>query len=75
MTVRRRLARMATVSLACAALVSAWPTPAGADPRTGVTVTPTAKPAYPADAPDPDVVVDGSTSFAFSTGTSLASYL
>ena len=75
MTVRRRLARLAAVSLACGPLLAAWPTPAGGDPRSGVTVTPTSNPAYPADAPDPDVVLNGSTYFAFSTGTSLASYL
>lgn len=75
MTVRRRLSHMAAVSLACGALLSALPTPAGGDPRTGVTVDLTPTPAYPADAPDPDVVLNGSTYFAFSTGTSLASYL
>src|SRR5665213_3587593 len=75
MTVRRRLASLAAVSLACGALLAAWPTPAGGDPRTGVTVTRSSVPAYPADAPDPDVVLNGSTYFAFSTGTSLASYL
>ena len=56
-------------------LAVSTPTPAGATAATGITVDPPATPAYAGDAPDPDVVLDGSTAFAFSTGTSLASYL
>ncbi len=75
MTARRRRTQLLLIGLAvCGALVSV-PTPAGAAAHTGVTVIPAATPAYPGDAPDPDVVMSGSTYFAFSTGTALASYL
>ena len=42
---------------------------------TGITVSPPATPSFAGDAPDPDVVRNGSETFAFSTGTGLASYL
>jgi hypothetical protein len=75
MTARRPLARLGVASLVCGAALLAAPSAAGADRHTGVTVVAPAAPAYPADAPDPDVVQNGSTYFAFSTGTRLASYL
>ena len=75
MTTRPLLAHLVVASLACAALVVSSPQPAGADPHTGITVAVTPTPAYAGDAPDPDVVLSGSTYFAFSTGTALAGYL
>ena len=75
MTARRRSAVLAVVSLALCAVVLTDPTTSGAGPPPGVTVSATATPAYRGDAPDPDVVLAGSTYFAFTTGTRLASYL
>ena len=53
---------------------------AAAVPTGGVTVAPSPAPAFAGDAPDPDVVYvpstgSGGTYFAFSTGTTMASYL
>jgi hypothetical protein len=75
MTAHHRLARLVMASLACGTVLLVTPSPGGADPTAGITVMLPATPAYPADAPDPDVVHSGSTYFSFSTGTRLASYL
>ncbi len=40
-----------------------------------ITVAPTAQPVFGMDAPDPDVVLDGSTYYAFTTGTDLGNSL
>jgi hypothetical protein len=80
MTARRPVLLLMLSCAAFGALLAAVPTPAAAATQTGVVVTPAPAPAYNGDAPDPDVVFDpatgnGGTYFAFSTGTSLASYL
>ena len=75
MTAHNRLARIAVVSFAVGSALAVTPSPVGADATPGVTVTTPASPAYAADAPDPDVVHNGSTYFAFSTGTRLAGYI
>jgi hypothetical protein len=41
----------------------------------GLSVQPTAEPAFDQDAPDPDVVLSGSTYYAFTTGTALGNHL
>ena len=75
MTAHHRLARLVVAICASGLALLVTPSPGGADPSAGITVTTTATPAYPADAPDPDVVHNGSTYFAFSTGTRVAGYL
>jgi len=68
------------VTVALGATLVPLPGRAAAQPPPGVSVVPASAPAYPGDAPDPDVVLDpsgaaGGEYYAFSTGTSLASYL
>ncbi len=79
MTVRRRALIPIAACVAFGAFALATPSRVAAAPAGGVSVTPTATPAYDGDAPDPDVVYDpavaGGEYFAFSTGTDLASYL
>ncbi len=79
MTARRRALIPLIAGVAFGALVLLAPARAVAAPAAGVSVAPTAAPAYDGDAPDPDVVYDpavpGGEYFAFSTGTSLAGYL
>jgi hypothetical protein len=75
MTAHYRLVRLVGVSLVCGTVLLWTPSPVGADPSAGVSVTTPVAPAYSADAPDPDVVHNGSTYFAFSTGTQQASYI
>ncbi len=76
---RSQLRRRAVLALACVAagtvLVAAGgdSPPAGADGP--VTVAPSLTPAYPHDAPDPDVVRDGSTYYAFTTGTTWGNHI
>ena len=41
----------------------------------GLSIQPTAAPAFGLDAPDPDVVLSGSTYYAFTTGTALGNHL
>ncbi len=48
---------------------------AGAGGYGQITVSPAAQPAFAMDAPDPDVVLDGSTYYAFTTGTDLGNSL
>jgi hypothetical protein len=74
MAAHHRLARLAVVSLTCGSARFFTPAPGEADSTAGVTVDTPAAPAYSADAPGSDVVHNGSTYFAFSTGTRLASY-
>ncbi|MGA2837047.1 MAG: family 43 glycosylhydrolase [Acidimicrobiales bacterium] len=73
MNARRCASFLTAAFLAVGALASA--VPARAVAAAGVSVTPSPSPAFNGDAPDPDVVLHGSTYFAFSTGTALASYL
>jgi hypothetical protein len=40
-----------------------------------IAIQPTPTPAFDGDAPDPDVVLDGSTYYAFTTGTTMGNYL
>jgi Glycosyl hydrolases family 43 len=66
--------------VALGALLQCVPGRAAAATAGGITVAASSTPAFNGDAPDPDVVYDpgtgsGGTYFAFSTGTSLASYL
>jgi hypothetical protein len=49
--------------------------PASALSLGGLSVQPTAAPAFDQDAPDPDVVLSGSTYYAFTTGTALGNHL
>jgi hypothetical protein len=66
--------------VALGAMLESVPGQAGAATPGGITVTPSTVPAFAGDAPDPDVVYvpadgTGGTYFAFSTGTTMASYL
>ena len=49
--------------------------PASALSLGGLSIQPTAAPAFDQDAPDPDVVLSGSTYYAFTTGTALGNHL
>ncbi len=49
--------------------------PAGALSLGGMSFQPSSTPAFHQDAPDPDVVVSGSTYYAFTTGTPLGNHL
>jgi len=76
----RRAALTAAASLSAAFIVLAatvvsTPAIAGADRYSGVTIVPSAAPSFAGDAPDPDVVTDGSTYYAFTTGTQRAGYV
>ena len=48
---------------------------AAAAPLGGVSIQASSAPAFDQDAPDPDVVVNGSTYYAFTTGTTLGNHL
>jgi len=75
MTDRRRPAVLVLVSLALSTVLLSAAPPARAAVPPGIAVSPSPTPAFAGDAPDPDVVLVGSTYLAFSTGTRLASYL
>jgi Glycosyl hydrolases family 43 len=75
MSYRRTIAVLSAVLLVPSAAALASPATAGTDASTGISVAATPTPAFAGDAPDPDVVLAGTTYYAFSTGTSLASYL
>ncbi|MGD0882703.1 MAG: family 43 glycosylhydrolase [Acidimicrobiales bacterium] len=75
MTASRCVTLLTAALVAAGSLAPALPTRAGAVAEVGISVTPSPAPAFGGDAPDPDVVLQGSTYFAFSTGTALASYL
>ena len=53
--------------------VGATPSPRSA--RAHLTVAPSQTPAFPGDAPDPDVVYSAGTYYAFTTGTALGNHL
>ncbi|MGH9083048.1 MAG: family 43 glycosylhydrolase, partial [Acidimicrobiales bacterium] len=55
--------------------VAADPVPQRAGATATVTVTPSASPAFAGDAGDPDVVGDGETYYAFTTGTELGNHI
>ena len=77
MTARRHSLNLIIALVVLGGLLYAVPGRALAAPASGVSVAPAAAPAFNGDAPDPDVVFDPATQtyYAFSTGTTLASYL
>jgi hypothetical protein len=77
MTARRQHLTLIVATVALGALLVAVPGRASAAPAGGISVTPAPAPAFTGDAPDPDVVFDPATQtyYAYSTGTTLASYL
>jgi hypothetical protein len=77
MTDRRLASILIVLCLALGATLAVGPVQAGGAAASGVSVVPSTNPAFNGDAPDPDVVYDPSTRtyFAFSTGTTLASFL
>ena len=80
MTARRRPLIPLVACAVLAAVLLAAPGRAAGATGGGITVSPAAAPAFAGDAPDPDVVFDpmsgpGGTYYAFSTGTTAASYL
>ncbi|MDA8380211.1 MAG: IPT/TIG domain-containing protein [Actinomycetota bacterium] len=81
---RIRVPIAATVAMAATVagvvLVSPWASSAASatvarTPSAPVSVTPSPSPAFAGDAPDPDIVFDGSDYFAFSTGTALGNHI
>ncbi len=80
LTATRRAASLVATCLGVASLVLgayviAYPAPVGANPYTGATIAPSAVPAFDGDSPDPDVLMDGSRYYAFTTGTTKARYI
>ncbi len=75
---RRWTTGLVVMALAVAGLAVAMTvegSPAGAQSAGGITIQQTASPAFNGDAPDPDVVRDGSDYYAFTTGTVLGNHL
>jgi hypothetical protein len=70
-----RTAMIAALAAGGLVAVPARSSPAGAGTYPTITVQPSTAPAFDADAPDPDIVVDGSTYYAFTTGTALGNHL
>ena len=58
-----------------AAVTAAGAAPSPRAVRAHVTITASQTPAFPGDAPDPDVVRSGGTYYAFTTGTALGNHL
>ncbi|HUZ10594.1 MAG TPA: family 43 glycosylhydrolase [Acidimicrobiales bacterium] len=80
--VRRRRAAVALTALAATVmalvgLVGVTPPShaGGSVPRADVPVVGASSPAFPGDAPDPDIVRSGSTYYAFTTGTALGNHI
>ncbi len=75
----RSLLRTATIATLTAAGLSVVPvlasSPAQAGSYPSVSVQASPAPAFDGDAPDPDIVLDGSTYYAFTTGTALGNHL
>jgi hypothetical protein len=55
--------------------IASWSSTAAAQAPADITVQPSASPAFNGDAPDPDVILDGSTYYAFTTGTRLGNHI
>jgi hypothetical protein len=70
------LAAVTVILVVLIAAATAGRAPRAAAQSVGsIAIQPTAGPAFDGDAPDPDVVLDGSTYYAFTTGTTLGNYL
>ncbi len=80
-SVRGRIVRHTAGGLVAAAVASTISVPVAAPPAWAVArssatvVSPSPTPAFPADAPDPDVVFSAGTYFAFTTGTALGNHI
>src|ERR1019366_2998752 len=71
------LVAMTVAALAAVAVtvnLGATDHPAGALSLGGMSIQPSPSPAFDQDAPDPDVVLSGSTYYAFTTGTALGKH-
>jgi Glycosyl hydrolases family 43 len=75
---RRSTTLTITVAMVVAALSAgtmSWGRAAAAPAPRGVALQPSTDPAFNGDAPDPDVILDGSTYYAFTTGTRLGNHI
>ncbi len=76
---KRRITTLTiTVAMVVAALsagIISWGRAAAALAPRGVALQPSTAPAFNGDAPDPDVILDGSTYYAFTTGTRLGNHI